>query len=503
MIKASSNSSTFSLSFYQRAVMVHVAFALLKIFFVFYGGTSLFFEEAQYWVWSKYPDLSYYSKPPLIAWVNYLVTGVLGDTEFSIRICAILCGFFIGIVIYRLSFSMFGNPRKAFWSSVLLIAFPYFWIISFFFTTDSLVTLFWVWALYAFHKAISGKPLHWIGTGLAVGLGMLSKYVMIFFWPLALVYIFFRARTHFTNPFLYLSILLSLIFLLPVVYWNYVHDWVTFKHVWALAGGGSGSGDLSFIRSFKQVLEFLGGQFGLWIIIFPIIILRGFREFFEGRLKGDNFYIIFFILPVASFFLILSLATRIEVNWTFFVLPPIAIYIAGNISGKQFPYYPRMALVCTLMILFFLIPIIAEVTNLPAKYNPMKRVIGWESMASELQGKLDAIDEPYQVVADSYQTASMLSFYLSDNPIVYSMSPGKRMNQFDLWRDEYGIEHEDMTTVFVGRNKLEDPFEYEIFGVPLDEMQVGIPYNSTEQESFVVVIYEHFKDFQLDASKAY
>src|ERR1039457_7563270 len=37
------------------------------------------------WLWSKHLALSYYSKPPIIAYLQFLGTHIWGDTEFGVR----------------------------------------------------------------------------------------------------------------------------------------------------------------------------------------------------------------------------------------------------------------------------------------------------------------------------------------------------------------------------------------------------------------------------------
>src|SRR5262245_47889921 len=51
-----------------------------------FNRTDLFFDEAQYWVWSLEPAFGYYSKPPLIAWTITAATAVCGDGEFCVRL---------------------------------------------------------------------------------------------------------------------------------------------------------------------------------------------------------------------------------------------------------------------------------------------------------------------------------------------------------------------------------------------------------------------------------
>src|SRR5215472_7391862 len=45
-------------------------------------------DEAQYWVWAQHLALGYYSKPPLVAWLIALSTGLAGDNEFAVRLSA-------------------------------------------------------------------------------------------------------------------------------------------------------------------------------------------------------------------------------------------------------------------------------------------------------------------------------------------------------------------------------------------------------------------------------
>jgi 4-amino-4-deoxy-L-arabinose transferase-like glycosyltransferase len=55
--------------------------ALIEIVTVFYFPLELHSEEAQYWVWSKRLQLSYYSKPPLIAYLNWISTSIFAYSD--------------------------------------------------------------------------------------------------------------------------------------------------------------------------------------------------------------------------------------------------------------------------------------------------------------------------------------------------------------------------------------------------------------------------------------
>ena len=107
-------------------------------------------EEAQYWLWSKRLQWSYYSKPPLIAYLNWFSTSIFGDTEVGIRINAVIIGFLIAIVSYLLAYALFKNSETAFLTAVISNLFPFLLHSSIIFTTDSLLLFFWLCALLSF-----------------------------------------------------------------------------------------------------------------------------------------------------------------------------------------------------------------------------------------------------------------------------------------------------------------------------------------------------------------
>ena len=51
-----------------------------------WNATDLFFDEAQYWVWSERPAFGYFSKPPLVAWLIRAATEVCGPGEACVRL---------------------------------------------------------------------------------------------------------------------------------------------------------------------------------------------------------------------------------------------------------------------------------------------------------------------------------------------------------------------------------------------------------------------------------
>ena len=64
-----------------RLALVLSALTLARLAALWLNATDLFFDEAQYWEWSRELAWGYYSKPPVIAWLIALSTSVCGDGE--------------------------------------------------------------------------------------------------------------------------------------------------------------------------------------------------------------------------------------------------------------------------------------------------------------------------------------------------------------------------------------------------------------------------------------
>src|SRR5262249_42064832 len=74
---------------------------LLRLWYFASGIVELSNDEAYQWLWSKHLALSYYSKPPGIALIQFAGTSLFGDTQFGVR-------FFSPLFAAVLSLATFG-----------------------------------------------------------------------------------------------------------------------------------------------------------------------------------------------------------------------------------------------------------------------------------------------------------------------------------------------------------------------------------------------------------
>jgi 4-amino-4-deoxy-L-arabinose transferase-like glycosyltransferase len=148
-------------------------------------------------------------------------------------------------------------------------------------TIDAPLLFFWCFALYAFWRCIeSGQcDLRWMaGSTAAVGLGLLSKQTMLVFFPLAGIFLLTGRddRRHLARWPFWLWTAGSLLFLLPVIFWNSRHGWITLFHT-------MGHFETDVVGLKQRIIrfgEFFGSQFGILspVTFGLILIMAGLAQ---------------------------------------------------------------------------------------------------------------------------------------------------------------------------------------------------------------------------------
>src|ERR1700750_1439692 len=110
--------------------LVVVAF-LLRL--IYDGHVELFPEEAYYWNYAQHLDIGYLDHPPMVAWLIHLGTACCGQSEFGVRIFALLCALVTRAFTFRLASRLHGV--RAGLTAVLLVQ-----LLPFFFMTGWIMT---------------------------------------------------------------------------------------------------------------------------------------------------------------------------------------------------------------------------------------------------------------------------------------------------------------------------------------------------------------------------
>jgi 4-amino-4-deoxy-L-arabinose transferase-like glycosyltransferase len=117
-----------------------IVLTLLRWIYLASGSINLSEDEAYQWLWSKHLALSYYSKPPLIAYTQFLGTSIWGDTEFGVRFFSPLLAGIMGIALLRF-FAWQISARTGFILILIITATPFLNLGALLMTVESTVRL--------------------------------------------------------------------------------------------------------------------------------------------------------------------------------------------------------------------------------------------------------------------------------------------------------------------------------------------------------------------------
>ena len=389
-------------------------------------------DEAHYWECGRSLDWNHYGKGPGAAFVIRIFTLLLGEHVWAVRLPAVLLSAGTGWLIFVLG-RTFYSDRVGLAVVVAASVMPLFAIGSILMTIDPLSVFFWGAGALSFWSAVlSQKKRHWILTGLWVGLGFQCKYTnaaeLVSF---ALFLMLTPERRKLLISGRMLLLLSSFVLLaLPIVIWNAVYGWVTALHVFE-------GGDLD--RGFHPDW----GKFaGFWllqaVVVSPLLFLFMLAGSLRPQLgkfgrEGSN-YLLTLFWPLFGAYAWISLNKTANGNWT---APAL---LAGLILGSAWAVHKienearrwKWVVVAGLVIGLVETALLHDFLPLHFKNNPLDRAKGWKDLAGEAERVRRQVGADF-VIADEYQTASLLSFYLPDQPRAFTPDWPQIMTQYSLW----------------------------------------------------------------------
>jgi len=424
-----------------------VLLTAVRLAVVLWAPLDLTGDEAEYWDWSRHPDWCYFNKGPIVAWCIWLGRLAFGDTALGIRAPAILLTALAAAPVYLLGRRLYGE-RVGFWSAGLMQATPLFTANGIGMTIDPPFLLCWAAALLFFHEAAaSNRASAWLGLAVAVGLGLMTKYIMAFFYPCALGYLLLsrehRRRLADWRP--WAAVAISLLFLAPILAWDSQHGWVNLRHNVGLTRVGAGA----VVRA-GAFAEFLGGQFA---VMTPVLVPMMIWALVAQR-KADRFCF-WFSIPILGFFLLKSVQGEVYANW------PLVGYVTGffafahrfietypqpNIHVRRLTraavIVPAAATGVILGGLFLVAPLapLLDRAGLPNRWNPYRYATGWAALGGEVKRLCDERGPGTFIICEQRLLTSRTAFYTPGQPRAYQKRLSERpTSQHHLWSGYEGF----------------------------------------------------------------
>jgi len=265
-------------------------------------------DEAYYWDCSRHLDWSYFDQPPLVIWMMIPFRWLFGESALAVRAPAILASVVLAIILVPLVKRLGGTVREALWVFLFLHAMPLFALGFSYASTDIVMSVAYVGAVWAAVAIAQGSRRAWWGLGWALGLGFLAKFsIVAALLPVVVAVISPQGRASLKTRTPWLAALLAATLTLPVWIWAVRHNWDNI--VFQLQGRHQG-GELTL----KYLVEFLSANLGL---ASPVLAVLLFAACWPALKRRDPAWRVATAGAIAPFvfFGLVALRTRVGAHW--------------------------------------------------------------------------------------------------------------------------------------------------------------------------------------------
>jgi 4-amino-4-deoxy-L-arabinose transferase-like glycosyltransferase len=391
------------------------AITAVRLAVLYVSPLQLYPDEAQYWWWAQTPDIGYFSKPPLIAWIIRLTTFFFGDREWAIRLAIPLLHAGTALLVFevaRLAYPF--DARIALWSAFAYLTAPGISYSSGLASSDPPLLFFWALALMAFLRAAHEPGWRWpVLCGAAIGIGLLAKYAMIYFAiGVAVAAIATpQARKLVLSWRGAVMVAIAASIFAPNIAWNAAHGFSTIAHTEANANWNRAH------YNPVHLAAFLAGQFGVFGPLLMAAWLAGLWRIMRcGERTVDESILCALSLPPLVLIAFQAIISEANANWAataFVAASPLAIaeilrrWPRWTLPGSFLLHGGVFALLCLILVR----PAFADRLGLG---NVFKRQEGWLQLGERVAA--EAARGGYTVVAaDNRSILAELLYYARPN----------------------------------------------------------------------------------------
>jgi hypothetical protein len=251
-------------------------------------------DELQFLSDAKHLDWGFVAYPPLTPFVERISMAIFGLSMVGLRLASVLAQA-AAIVITGMMAKELGGRRLAQIAASLAVALsplPLFEGTEFQYTTFDY--LWWVLIAYFTVRLLKTEDQRWwLAVGVAIGLGLLTKYSITFYIAGLLVGVALsRTRRSFASPWFWGGVALALAVFLPNFVWLVRHDFISYRFLQHIHVRDVGQG---------RADGFLPDQIRVCVNVAAVpLCVAGLIAFFRNpryRMLGWMY-----IVPIAMFF---------------------------------------------------------------------------------------------------------------------------------------------------------------------------------------------------------
>jgi 4-amino-4-deoxy-L-arabinose transferase-like glycosyltransferase len=390
---------------------------------VFAATLDLRVDEAYYWTWSKESVISYLDHPPVIAWCIRAGTRLFGDTSFGVRFAGLAAMLCMQLLLADIVRRVVKDVRYVVFAALLPDASLDYGLGMAKMTPDIALiplALAMVWSLVRLWETDDLR--WWLLAGLFAGLAMMSKYTAVLLLPAVLAFAFVPKwrRRQLASPWFWASGVIAILVASPMLYWNAIHDWFSFRFQLDRPDQVAG-------WSARFLADFLGQQFLLvGLLLLPIVMIgaammavRGYRSLAPVPILLSTAVIFPF-----GFFLWHGFDARVGDSWLLFVWPLGFLCAAINLKQWRAESRSLPARIGPAVMVFAIASGMASVVAAELYYvagtanylrndDPIGKEAGFAALVADAEAKRKDVGAAWFVTSD-YRIYAMLRWHLKD-----------------------------------------------------------------------------------------
>ena len=435
-------------------------------------------DEAYYWTWSKENVLCFLDHPPMIAWFVRFGTSLFGDTNLGVRFAGIVAMLVMQLLLADIVRRMTHDFRAVVLAVLMPEAALYYGLLMAKVSPDVALIPFAVAMVWALVRLVeSGDGRWWLAAGVFAGLSALSKFTAVMLIPAVAAFMLAPEvrRRWLRSGYPWLAAALAAVLFLPVVIWNFQHDWASFKFQLVRA---TATHELSF----RTVWEFIGMQWGLvGSVLLPVVLTGVTLTAWRGYRRGDPVAVLLatcVIVPLGYFFW-KSFTLRVGDTWPMFLWPFGFAAAAINVAMlpregfsprlvKSTAGWAKIAIACGIpFVVAVFIYYVATPFNFIGRTDPVGVESGYQQLAARAQAELQKIGATWIATTD-YRTYAMLRWYFNGRvPVIQMNERGRYLGFHDPGMDSItghtGLyvarEPDNISAIWNYTNAVREPLE--------------------------------------------
>jgi hypothetical protein len=408
--------------------------ALLYCFIVFYfllnifqaGFTGLTSDEGYYWYLSTHLEWGYYDHPPLLALLinlgRHIFSGELGVRFFNVLLMSLSLLFLVKVIDQK--------EKPKYFLYVMLISLPLLNYITFIVFPDTPLVAISIVYLYFYKKFLENHSMtSSLFMGLTLSAMLYSKYHAV----LVPLFIILSNPKLLLDKKFYFSLGIALTLFMPHLYWQYSHNFVSFKYHLIGRSNGFAVNNLTDYLSVQMLV------LGPSLIFVPFIYKT--KNLFERALK-------FIILGTLAFFLFATLKGYVHFHWTSIALFPLIILGYTYYSDRKKKLFFILTIPMLLFVVFLRTYLVVKILPINT-FNKVDYFHGRQKWAQDI--KRVAGTRPV-VFENALREAPLYSFYSGMQGI--ALYPGEdKKSQYEIWGVEDQLQGKDVIVSRDGERK--------------------------------------------------